>query len=91
MGGSDGVYLNQNNEEVIFNPSTKNMGDNSLLIDKHFFLAYLKKQDYEVFWTITSEKFTHIGKTDISGIYYYENNKLNGSLKIHDFEKFPRR
>jgi|GEM_PF-5162296 len=88
-GGKDCYYVNDKQELTIMNPKVLSYGDNSLLVNKDLFIKFLDKNNYNIFWTIASEKRTSLGTVRIDGIYYLYNSIIQGSMNFNKFEKFP--
>lgn len=54
--------------------------DNNFIFDKNLLLNYLEKNDLKVIFTVFSQKFSESKIQTNSGVYYFENGKINGSF-----------
>ncbi len=92
----DGTFLDNKGDIVIYDPAVFEEGPSVLLARKDKFIAFLKKNNLSIVWTILGEKRLiggnredWVGQQKINGSYYLNNKKLTGSLR-KDFTKFNR-
>ncbi|MGA7953739.1 MAG: hypothetical protein WCA07_09495, partial [Gloeobacterales cyanobacterium] len=87
----EGEFTNENGEIVCFAPSVYDNSNSYLLIKKESFLRFLNENNLKILWTILGEKNIiggrstvdeYVGRLEVSGAYYLENNKLEGQLKL---------
>ena len=90
---NEGEFVDKNNEKICFAANVKNNSKSFLLIKKKPFLEYLEENGLDIFWTILGEKqiiggmsarTDYIGRLDISGTYYLENDKIIGSINVKE-------
>lgn len=90
---NEGEFVNKNNEKICFAANVKNNSKPFLLIKKKPFLEYLEENGLDIFWTILGEKqiiggmstrTDYVGRLDISGTYYLENDKIIGSINVKE-------
>lgn len=84
----DGDLKNKSGEII-----ATNCNPNGLMIKEKQFLGFLQKHDLDIIWTLLGERFSHSNKRDeesyykvICGVYYLEDGKINGELKMYDRE-----
>lgn len=80
------------NSEIVhcFAPNVYHNSKSYLLVQKHSFLKFLNENKLKVVWTILGEKqiiggrsfgTDYLGRLEISGAYYFENEELDGIIK----------
>jgi hypothetical protein len=90
----EGEFTNENGEVVCFAPSVYYNSNSYLLIKKEPFLRFLQENNLKIIWTILGEKNIiggrsntdeYVGRLEVSGAFYLENNQLGGRLnpKLH--------
>ncbi|MFV0330452.1 MAG: hypothetical protein ACK5KL_11640 [Dysgonomonas sp.] len=84
----DGDLKNKSGEII-----ATNCNPNGLMIKEKEFLEFLQKHDLDIIWTLLGEKFSHSNIRNeesyykvICGVYYMEEGKIKGELKMHDRE-----
>jgi hypothetical protein len=85
----EGEFLNTKNEMVCFATNVYFNSKSFLLIKKGPLIKYLKENNLKIVWTILGEKQIiggrtmrddYIGMLEISGAYYLEDNRIEGSI-----------
>lgn len=80
-------FINKNNQVICFAANVNNDSKSYLLIKKKPFLEFLDKNGLDIFWTVLGEKQIigglssrdeYVGRLEISGTYFFENNNLTG-------------
>lgn len=82
----EGVFLNDKNEIICFDPKIYGNSRSCLLIKKEPFLNYLKENDLNILWTVIGEKqviggYNRLNRLEISGAYFLEDNQIKGEIK----------
>jgi hypothetical protein len=82
----DGNLKNADDEVIVTNSNPK-----GVLIRKKDFIQFLEDNDLDIIWTLLGEKFSFISRRSeksyfkvLCGVYYLEDGKLNGELKMYD-------
>jgi hypothetical protein len=82
----DGNLKNLTGEVVVVNSNPK-----GVLIRKKDLLQFLEENNLDIIWTLLGEKFSFIDSRKEKsyfkvpcGVYYLEDGKLNGELKMYD-------
>jgi len=82
----DGNLENSNNEIVSMNSTPS-----GVLIKKKEFIKFLDANNLDIIWTLLGEKFSFDNRHNEEsyfkvpcGVYYLENSKLKGELKMYD-------
>jgi hypothetical protein len=84
--GVEGSFFDEENNLVAFDPSVRNGGSGSLLINQDLFLKFLNENGYDILWTIIGEKFvtnpkeTIRSRLELSGAYRFHKNKIDGKI-----------
>lgn len=86
----DGRFYSQDEKLVIYATSVSEKNNPSALIaNKEYLIDFLKRNNYAIFWTLLGEKRLiggdssgkdYKGRLDLNGVYYFSNDKLEGSL-----------
>lgn len=86
----EGEFIDNSGLVQCFAPNVYHDSKSYLLIQKRSFLNFLRKNNLKVIWTVLGEKqiiggrsfeTEYHGRIEISGAYYLENEKLNGTVK----------
>ncbi|MCH7409918.1 ATP-binding protein [Belliella sp. DSM 111904] len=86
----EGEFVDDAKVAQCFAPNVYHNSKSYLLVRKHSFLKFLNKNNLKVVWTVLGEKqiiggrsfgTEYHGRLEISGAYYFENEKLNGTIK----------
>lgn len=84
--GQEGVYHNQQNDLVCFDPTISSEGPGSLLINRESLMKFLHENNLEIMWTLLGEKMLIGGdlnppteRLKISGAYRLQNGAIVGS------------
>lgn len=89
----EGKLLNKKGETVCFDPSIYHSSYSCLLIKKDYFLNTLEENGLDIFWTLLGGKEIrggsnkpedYIGRLEISGVAYYENDSLTHEMNFID-------
>jgi hypothetical protein len=82
----DGNLKNANGEIIVTNSNSK-----GVLIRKKDLIQFLEDNNLDIIWTLLGEKFSFIDSRNEKsyfkvpcGVYYLEDGKLNGELKMYD-------
>jgi hypothetical protein len=79
-------YVDNKGAVIAFDPSVKNIGPSTLLIDRDEFISFLEKNEYTVVWTLLGEKMVVGGDESpkawlrINGAFSTENRALIGEV-----------
>jgi len=90
-----GLYKDNINETICFEPSVDNETYQCLLVDKEKLIQFLEENNLTVIWTNIAEKrpntgHSHdfLGTMEISQYYYYENGEIHsGNTKVMSMDK----
>ncbi len=84
-GVNEGEFVNNKGEIIFKDPTVSSNVQNMLVADKDIFLKFLKDNNYDIVWTLLGEKNIlgdrSQGYLGMTGVYYYENGKIVGSMK----------
>jgi hypothetical protein len=84
-GRKEGVFYNEKDEIICFDPKLYNNSKSHLLIKRKPFLKFLEDNNLEILWTVLGEKQiiggnNRFNRMEISGAYYFENNQITGKI-----------
>ncbi len=88
-GKREGEFVDHSQKLQCFAANVYHNSKSYLLVRKKSFLKFLNDNKLEVVWTVLGEKQIiggssfgahYLGRVEISGAYYYENKKLEGSI-----------
>ncbi|MCB0746251.1 MAG: ATP-binding protein, partial [Ignavibacteriae bacterium] len=85
----DGIFINRNDEVICYDPSIYHNSLQCLLIRRNEFIQMLQKNNLTAVWLFWGEKriistFSknqHLDRMEMKGMYYLENNEVQGSYK----------
>ncbi len=86
----EGEFIDKEDETVCFAADVHYNSKSFLLVKKEPFLEYLQKNNFKIIWSLLGEKqiiggrHTYkdfIGRLDVSGVYYLEDNQVVGDFK----------
>ena len=78
--GVEGRLFDEEGNLIAFDPSVRTPGSSALLINRDAFLKFLNDNDYEILWTILSEKQIIGGR--ISGDDWKGRLEISGAFRI---------
>ena len=90
---NEGEFVNENNEIICFAANVNYNSKSLLLVKKKPFFDFLEKNGLDIFWTILGERqiiggmsarTDYVGRLDISGTYYLENDKIIGNINVKE-------
>ncbi len=85
----EGEFIDSSEEVQCFAPDVYHNSKSYLLVRKHSFLKFLKENKLNIVWTVLGEKqiiggrsfgANYLGRLEISGAYYFENEILVGKI-----------
>ncbi len=93
--GVDGMYFNEKDVLVAFDPAVTTAGPHALAIRKRELRAFLDASEYSLIWTVLGAKqvmseWNHVdwpGELQISGVYRMQAGKVVGRLRPIFIEK----
>ena len=95
INGHRGDFVNSSGQIITFDPSTREPGHSTLVINREALQEFLKRENLALIWTLLGEKNIYppeslspnwLGRLTILGVYSWDGKTINGSFRKEFFK-----
>ena len=95
INGRRGDFVDSKGQIITFDPSTREAGHSTLVIQREALLEFLEREKLALIWTLLSEKNIYppeihgpnwLGRLTILGIYSWQGQRINGGFRKEFFK-----